>query len=199
MLQFGASKIRVAMPPPAAESPLFSEARPSLPHRASVAFIGLGSNLGDRFGQLQTAMVNISNRIGAITRESPIYEAEPWGISLTPSPSYLNSVIAVETDLSPEAVLDILLEIEIAQGRQRPHPNAPRALDLDLLLYDAVVMDTPSLSLPHPRIPERRFVLQPLSDIAPDTVVPNTGRTVKELLERCTDELLVEPFIATDV
>ena len=187
------------MPPPAAEFPLVTEDSQSPPHRTHMAFIGLGSNLGDRLGQLRTAMTNIARRIGTITRESPIYEAEPWGISLTPSPSYLNSVIAVETDLPPEVLLEILLEIEIAQGRQRPHPNAPRALDLDLLLYDSVVMDTPSLSLPHPRIPERRFVLQPLSDIAHDTVVPNTGRTVQELLERCTDELLVEPFIATDV
>jgi 2-amino-4-hydroxy-6-hydroxymethyldihydropteridine diphosphokinase len=142
----------------------------------ATAYIGLGSNLGDRGENLPRAL----ERLGA-ARVSTIRETDPVGV--TEQPRFLNAVAELETDLPPRALLDRLLEIERDLGRDRESEErwGPRAIDLDLLLYDDEVIDEPGLTVPHPRLAERRFVLEPLAELAPDLVLPD-GRAIKDLL-----------------
>ena len=142
----------------------------------ATAYIGLGSNLGDRGENLRRAL----ERLGA-ARVSTIRETDPVGV--TEQPRFLNAVAELETDLPPRALLDRLLEIERDLGRDRESEErwGPRAIDLDLLLYDDEVIDEPGLTVPHPRLAERRFVLEPLAELAPELVLPD-GRAIKDLL-----------------
>lgn len=133
----------------------------------SIAFVGIGTNMGDR-------LLNINNAIGSlkllpktmVEEVSNIYETEPWGF--IEQPNFLNGVIKLNTELSPCALLGALLGIEAAMGRIREIKNGPRVLDLDLLIYDNVTMNTPELTLPHPFILEREFVLKPLTELIND-------------------------------
>ena len=189
------------MPQPSSPSTTVQSAeQPSNPppEQPTLAYIGLGSNLGDRVGYLSRALEAIAAEIGPVVATSGVYEAEPWGISLTPCPSFLNSVVAVRTAIGPEATLTRLLAIEDRLGRTRTTPNAPRTIDLDLLAYGSERRDSHKLQLPHPRIAQRRFILRPWCDIAPEFAVPGLDTTVAELLLACDDELLVEPFVAID-
>ncbi|MEL6771632.1 MAG: 2-amino-4-hydroxy-6-hydroxymethyldihydropteridine diphosphokinase [Bacteroidota bacterium] len=157
------------------------------PPRALVA-IALGANLGDRIGQLRAAVAALDAHPDVtVTRCSPVYEAEAHTLDGTPQPAYLNAVVTAATSLAPEALLDVLLAIEQEAGRTRAHRWASRTLDLDLLLYADLHLDTARLSVPHPRLAERRFVLQPLADLAPDRVVPRWNATVADLLAACPD------------
>jgi 2-amino-4-hydroxy-6-hydroxymethyldihydropteridine diphosphokinase len=142
----------------------------------ATAYIGLGSNLGDRGENLRRAL----ERLGA-ARVSTIRETDPVGV--TEQPRFLNAVAELETGLPPRALLDRLLEIERDLGRDRESEErwGPRTIDLDLLLYDDEVIDEPGLTVPHPRLAERRFVLEPLHELAPDLVLPD-GRRIKDLL-----------------
>ncbi len=148
-------------------------------------FVGLGSNLGDREAYLRAGIAGIAARGLAVLALSSIWETEPVD-SDEPLP-FLNMVARVGTDLTPEAVLDRLLEVEAATGRVRTSRNAPRVLDLDLLLLGGFRRAGPRLVLPHPRMWERRFVLAPLAEIAPDLVDPESGRTVRECLAALRD------------
>jgi 2-amino-4-hydroxy-6-hydroxymethyldihydropteridine diphosphokinase len=134
------------------------------------AFIGLGANLGDRETTLRSAVERLRNTPGVrVVRESGLRETDPVG--LPDQPRFLNGVVEVETDLEPRDLLERLFEIEAALGRVRPADGArwgPRAIDLDLLLYGNRKVDEPGLSVPHPRMGEREFVLGPLSEIDPD-------------------------------
>jgi 2-amino-4-hydroxy-6-hydroxymethyldihydropteridine diphosphokinase len=141
-----------------------------------LAYIGLGSNVGDRRATLEAALARIGAR-----RASPLAETEPWG--RRDQPPFLNAVAEIETDLAPHALLDRLLEIEREFGRVRDERWGPRTLDLDLLLYGDLRIRTESLTVPHPRLAERRFVLEGLACLCPDRVVPGLGRTVRDLLE----------------
>jgi 2-amino-4-hydroxy-6-hydroxymethyldihydropteridine diphosphokinase len=142
--------------------------------------IALGSNLGNREGYLQAAITALAPSIHQL-RASTFHDTAPVGVG--PQPIFLNAAAVGETSLSARALLDTLLAVERDLGRERPFPGAPRTLDLDLILYgDAIVDEAPSLIVPHPRFRERRFVLEPLSEIAPDWRDPVTGRTVEELL-----------------
>jgi 2-amino-4-hydroxy-6-hydroxymethyldihydropteridine diphosphokinase len=105
-------------------------------------------------------------------------------VDVGPQPRYLNAAVVGDTDRTPRELLGVLLAIERERGRDRPFPGAPRTLDLDLILFDHRVIDEPDLVVPHPRFRERRFVLEPLAEVAPDLVDPVTGATVRELLER---------------
>ncbi len=130
----------------------------------AVAFVGIGTNLGDRISNINSAVNAIKllpNTI--IDAVSSIYETAPWGIE--EQPNFLNGVIKLNTELSPAALLGALLGIEAAMGRIREIKNGPRVLDLDLLIYDDVTMNTPELILPHPFILEREFVLKPLTEL----------------------------------
>jgi len=142
--------------------------------------VALGSNLGDRRAHLDHAVAALHNLLSNLS-VSLYYDTVPVGI-IGPQPVYLNAAAVGDTPLPARALLDALLAIEGARGRTRPHPNAPRTLDLDLILVGQTVLDEPGLILPHPRFRERRFVLQPLAQIAPDLRDPVSGKTVGELL-----------------
>ncbi len=148
-------------------------------------YVGLGSNLGDREGYLRAGVLGLAPRGLAVLALSSVWETEAVDTD-EPLPC-LNMVARVGTDLPPEAVLDRLLEIEAAAGRVRASRNAPRVLDLDLLLLGDLRCAGPKLVLPHPRMWERRFVLAPLAEIAPGLVEPASGRSVGELLESLAD------------
>jgi 2-amino-4-hydroxy-6-hydroxymethyldihydropteridine diphosphokinase len=150
------------------------------------AVIGLGANLGDPAAQLRTAIAAIGciadTRVLAV---SSFYRTAPVGYLA--QPEFVNAAVAVETALAPRALLDALQAIEAAAGRERRFKDAPRTLDLDLLLYGDRVADEPGLTIPHPRLHERAFALAPLVEIAPDAVVPGYGRAA-DLLARCADQ-----------
>src|SRR5207244_255921 len=136
----------------------------------------LGSNLGDRRAMIAGALDRLQPR-----RVSTIVETEPWGVA--DQPRYLNAVAEIETDLEPAALLDRLLEVERGLGRVRREKWGPRTIDLDLLLYADRRVESGALSVPHPRLHERRFVLEGLAELCPDRRVPGLERTVRELLE----------------
>jgi 2-amino-4-hydroxy-6-hydroxymethyldihydropteridine diphosphokinase len=141
--------------------------------------IALGSNLGDRERHLRDAIEALRPHLGTL-KVSSFYETAPVGVG--PQPRFLNAAAAGETELPPRALLDLLLATEQTLGRKRPYPGAPRTLDLDLILYGDEVIDEPGLVVPHPRFRERRFVLEPLAEVAAGWRDPATGRTVEELL-----------------
>jgi len=142
--------------------------------------IALGSNLGARRAHLAFAAERIAALLDDL-RLSPVIETEPVGVD-EPQPPYLNAVVTGTTTLGAAELLEALLDIERERGRTRPAPRAPRTLDLDLILYGDRVIDRDGLTVPHPRFRERRFVLEPLAELAGDWVDPVTGRTVRALL-----------------
>ncbi len=146
----------------------------------STAYIALGSNLDDPPAQVGAAFAALAALPDSrLTRRSSLYRTAPVGFA--DQPDFINAVGALDTALSPRALLDALLDIELAHGRARKFANAPRTLDLDVLLYGDAQLDEPGLRLPHPRMHERAFVLVPLAEIAPDCVIPGRG-AVAELL-----------------
>jgi len=148
------------------------------------AYIGLGSNLGDREERLAAAVRLLQESPGVdVVRRSPIYETTPWG-PVPDQPDFLNAVCAIATTLAPRPLLERLLAIEAALGRERRGSPGPRTVDLDLLLYDDRVIDEDGLKVPHPRLHLRAFVLVPLCDLAPDYVHPVLGVTLRVLGER---------------
>ena len=155
-------------------------------------YLGLGSNLGDREGHLDQGLAALATRGLRVAAVSSIYETEPVG-GPAQGP-YLNLVAAAETALSPEALMQAALEAEGEAGRVRTVRNAPRTLDVDILFYGALVRRTDALTLPHPRLHERRFVLVPLAELAPDLRHPALGQTVAELLAACPDHSHVAVF-----
>ncbi|HEY2927150.1 2-amino-4-hydroxy-6-hydroxymethyldihydropteridine diphosphokinase [Piscinibacter sp.] len=151
----------------------------------TIASIGLGANLGDAPTTLRRAL----DALGALPdttliATSPIYRSAPIDAG---GPDYANAVALLRTALAPQALLAALQRIELAHGRDRPHRNAPRTLDLDLLLYGDECIATPTLTVPHPRMHERAFVLKPLADVAPAAVIPGRG-AVSEWLARVADQ-----------
>ena len=141
----------------------------------TVAYVGLGANLGDREGTIRAAVAQLPGVVAV----SPLRETDPVGV--TDQPQFLNGVAALETELTPRELLDVLLTVERRLGRERRERWGPRTIDLDLLLYGDEVIDEDGLTVPHPRLRERRFVLEPLADLAPKLVVPGLGG-VEELL-----------------
>ena len=137
------------------------------------AYIGMGANLGDALATVAAAVAVLARLPGCwLQRVSSVYRSAPVDAR---GPDFCNAVVAVTTTLSPEALLAALQAIEQDFGRQRPYRHAPRTLDLDLLLHGAALRSTPQLTLPHPRLHQRAFVLQPLLEIAPDLLVPGLG------------------------
>ncbi|MFL5262308.1 MAG: 2-amino-4-hydroxy-6-hydroxymethyldihydropteridine diphosphokinase [Anaeromyxobacteraceae bacterium] len=144
------------------------------------AYVSVGTNLGDRWAHLALAARALRATPGvAVVRASRVYETAPMG---PPQPSYLNAVLALETTLPPERLLAALQAVEHAALRRREVRWGPRTLDLDLLLHGEATLGTPTLTLPHPGLALRRFVLAPLAELAPDLAVPGDGRTVAALL-----------------
>lgn len=143
------------------------------------AYIGLGSNLGDRAGNLAAARRELA-KLGTVAAESSVYETDPWGV-LGPQPDFLNQVVCLSTVLQPREIMRALLAIESRMGRVRTGTGEPRAIDLDLLICGESVIDNPGLTLPHPRMHLRAFVLTPFAEIAPGVMVPGLGRTISEM------------------
>ena len=158
-----------------------SNSRNPLPEEA---FVGLGSNLGDRRGFIASGVAAIGRLSGVeLCRPSSLYETDPVG--LKDQPRFLNAVALVRSSLSPSRLLRSLLAIEQEHGRQRPIPDGPRTLDLDLLLYGTRVVADADLQVPHPRMTGRCFVLRPLLELAPGLVHPGTGERLSDCLDRC--------------
>ena len=148
-----------------------------------VAYIGIGANLGDRRTHIRRACDLLRQTDGILSLKlSSLHETEPVG-GPPGQGAYLNAAARVETDLDASALLAVLLDIEARLGRQRSEKWGPRVIDLDLLLFDDEVIDTPGLTVPHPRMHERRFVLQPLAEIAPDVIYPLQNMTIRQLLK----------------
>ena len=139
----------------------------------SLVYLSLGSNLDDRLAALQAALAALPPEV-TVLAESPVYETPPWGVA--DQPAFLNLVVQAETLLAPLALLAHL------KHRLPSIRFGPRKIDLDILFYDDLVLDTPELTLPHPRLHERAFVLVPLADLAPDLVHPVLGQSIKDLL-----------------
>lgn len=157
------------------------------------AYVGLGANLGDRLGSLRAAVARLDAAPGMrVVACSPVYETAPQG-PVREQPAFLNAVCAIETSLPPRELLQRLLQVERSLGRVRDVPQGPRAIDLDLLLCGAAVVEEPGLSLPHPRLDRRAFVLVPLLDLAPDLRHPLTGARLREECARLGDQG-VAPF-----
>jgi 2-amino-4-hydroxy-6-hydroxymethyldihydropteridine diphosphokinase len=150
------------------------------------AFVGLGANLGDPQGQLRRALLALAGLPGTrLVAASSLYRSAPVGHAA--QPDFVNAVAEIETRLGAQALLGELLATEARFGRVRTFPNAPRTLDLDLLLYGDRVIAEPGLIVPHPRMHERAFVLAPLAEIAPDIAIPGKGRA-RALLAACSDQ-----------
>src|SRR5215831_9009319 len=147
------------------------------------AYVGLGSNMGDRERMLWSAVHMLAfNPEVEVVAVSSIRETEPVGI--VDQPRFLNAAVAIDTELEPRALLDLLMAVERELGRTRDGPRfGPRTIDLDLLLYGDEIVDEPGLAVPHPRLHERRFVMEPLAELDPDLVVPEKG-SVQALLAR---------------
>ena len=155
--------------------------------RPAIAYIGLGSSLGDRKAHLQEALQRLqaTGTEIQITASSPLYESPHLGLEPGDSekyPPHLNLVVAVETFLTPEALLQTVQRVETLGQRQRTQHWGPRTIDMDILVYSSVRVETPELTLPHPGIAERAFVVLPFADIAPDFRLPD-GRTLWELCQ----------------
>ena len=147
----------------------------------SIAYIALGSNLGDKEKNLRRALLLLTQQGVEVVRVSSFLSTEPYGV--TDQPQFLNAVACVRTSLAPLALLDVLLATELAMGRVRLRHWGERNIDLDLLLYEDVVLDTPRLRLPHPDMQNRDFVLLPLAEIAPELKHPTLQKTIWELKE----------------
>lgn len=152
-----------------------------------IAFVGIGANLGDARANVADALARLAAYPGCrLVASSSCWRTAPIDSS---GDDYINAVAAVDTELDAHALLAALMAIEQAHGRERPYRNAPRTLDLDLLLYGDAVIDTPRLSVPHPRMHERAFVLAPLLEIAPDADIPGRGRA-SGFLPRVADQAI---------
>jgi len=149
--------------------------------------------MGDRLNNLKKAKALIAAECGTIRSASSIYGTAAWGI--TEQPDFLNQVLELETSIEPLQLMQQLLDIEERMGRVRLFKMGPRIIDLDILLIDDLIIDSPSLSLPHPALPSRRFALIPLAEIAPDLLHPVEKKTITQLLLTCSDTLTVQKII----
>lgn len=155
----------------------------------NTTFLITGGNIGDRRKNLQKASELIAERIGTIKKSSTIYETEAWGFR--DQPAFYNQVHMVETDLSAQKVLDSILKIEEEMGRRRTTKNAARIIDIDILFFNDEIVNEQNLHIPHPHIAERRFVLLPLNEVAPQMIHPVSKKNISELLSLTRDELKV--------
>jgi 2-amino-4-hydroxy-6-hydroxymethyldihydropteridine diphosphokinase len=155
------------------------------------AFLSLGSNVGDREANLLEALQRLEAAGIHILRRSSIYETEPQ--DLRDQPLFLNLVVEVETELFPRMLLARIQAIELGMGRRRQVPKGPRSIDIDILLFGKFVIQTPELQVPHPRMAERRFALEPLAELVPALCHPVNGKTVLEMLSE-TSAQIVKPW-----
>jgi len=155
-------------------------------------YLALGSNLGDRFANLKQAIDSLTPQL-EVKAKSSVYETPPWGFE--DQPKFLNQVVKAKTYLDPEPLLKHLKRLEVALGRQASFPNGPRLIDMDILFYDDLILNTSSLVIPHPRLHERGFVLLPLMELNPDLVHPLSKKSVREMAAKC-DVAGIEKFVS---
>ena len=159
----------------------------------NIVFLGLGTNLGDKELNLKKAVAEIEEFIGKILRTSSIYETEPWGFMT--DEKFLNLVVKAETELKPLQLLDKIHKIESALGRVRSEVQySPRVIDIDILLYENIIIAEDNLKVPHPLMKDRKFVLIPLCEIEPGMVHPVLGKPFTELLDECEDRSEVKKY-----
>ena len=156
----------------------------------SIVYLALGTNLGDRIANLRKAIAALPPEV-TVLQQSPVYETPPWGV--IDQPVFLNMVIKGEASLAPRQLLDHLKLLETHLGRLPSVRYGPRKIDLDLLFYADLILDTPELTLPHPRLHERAFVLVPLTELAPDLLHPVLGKNIRQLLAQ-VDATEVKPY-----
>jgi 2-amino-4-hydroxy-6-hydroxymethyldihydropteridine diphosphokinase len=150
----------------------------------AIVYLGLGSNLGNREGNLNRAVELMEKRGILVRKRSSLYETKPWGEQ--DQPLFLNMAVEIDTELNPHVLLDELKNVESELGREKSYPWGPRIIDLDILLYNHMILDEEALKIPHPLMHEREFVLRPLHEIAPDVMHPQLKLTVRELFVRCS-------------
>ena len=158
-----------------------------------VVYLSLGSNLGDREANLRNAIERLRG-VGNPIAISSFYETEPIDVVL--QPWFLNCAVKLDTEKMPRQLITAILSLEQDMGRQRKQQKAPRTIDIDILLFGSSIIDIPSLTIPHPRMHERRFVLEPLAEIAPDARHPVFKRTIRELREALPAGQTVKKFAA---
>lgn len=153
-------------------------------------FLALGSNIGNRLANLKAAVSNLSPQLN-LKKRSSVYETPPWGY--TEQDAFLNQVVKAETYMEPQPLLRHLKRLESALGRVPNFQNGPRLIDIDILFYDNLVLDTPPLVIPHPRLHERAFVLVPAAEIEPDFIHPVLQRTLRDLRDK-SDRSGITPY-----
>jgi 2-amino-4-hydroxy-6-hydroxymethyldihydropteridine diphosphokinase len=158
----------------------------------NITYLLLGSNIGNSKACLTKAIMQIEKDIGDITRKSSLYSTAAWGN--TKQPDFLNQVIIVETTLTALQTMQTILNIEKKMGRVRTVKNAPRIIDIDILFFNKEIINLPQLTVPHPQIQNRRFVLVPLNQLSPNLKHPLLKKTVHQLLLHCADKLNVKKF-----
>lgn len=146
----------------------------------SIAYIGIGSNLGNREENCEKAVSLLEESGIRVLKRSSLIETEPWGVK--DQPKFINMAVEAETQIAPEELLRIVKEIETALGRRETTRWGPRIIDLDILLYDNLTINTPELQIPHPGIKDREFFLKPLSEIAPEKIHPLLKKSIRDLL-----------------
>lgn len=156
----------------------------------NTAYILLGGNIGNRIENLTKAKLLIQKHCGEIAIQSSIYQTAAWG--LKDQPDFYNQVISIQTNLSPEILMQTLLHIEAAMGRTRTVKMGPRIIDLDILLIDDLIIETETLFIPHPAMTQRKFALEPLNEIASTLMHPVEKKPIHQLLQYCTDKLNVQ-------
>ena len=159
------------------------------------AYLLLGTNLGNRLAYLQQAEQLIQALCGRVISQSSMYETAAWG--LTDQPSFYNKVLVIETTLLPEHLMQTLLSIEEKMGRKRTIKFGPRTIDIDILLIDQLTNNSTLLTLPHPALPQRKFALMPLAEVAATIIHPVEKKTIAQLLLTCTDTLNVQKITTT--
>ncbi|OHE57396.1 MAG: 2-amino-4-hydroxy-6-hydroxymethyldihydropteridine diphosphokinase [Thermodesulfovibrio sp. RBG_19FT_COMBO_42_12] len=153
----------------------------------SIAYIGIGSNLGDREKNCLHAIELLQKKVITVKKRSSLYETEPWG--LKDQPYFINMVIEIETALEPKELLRLLKDMEREMGRKESSKWGPRRIDLDILLFDDIILNEDTLKIPHPLMHERDFVLRPLCEIAPEKRHPVLNLTMEELMQKLPNQI----------
>ena len=152
------------------------------------AYLLIGGNMGDRLANLENARAAIQEQVGNILSNSSIYETAAWGMEN--QAAFLNQALLIDTPFEAIELLENLLKIEKAMGRIRNQPLGPRTIDLDIIFFNDQILDTENLTIPHPHMQKRNFVLTPLNEIVPDYIHPIFKKSINQLLKGCTDQLL---------